>query len=241
MAPKMRGSGLPSSQPRRSGRLRRIGPDSGPPTSAAAPQVLEDSTHSVASSAAPLVSDGDHTPPSKFSIEAALNQAYRDGTLHQVFKDPSSASSPSASSEKSSSPIVGSSRKRKMSSSSRAHLTAKKRSAPPGPRKFLPKRKQSSSPSAICKDAPSSVCFVSSQARNLYVRTTCARPCVFERPFDFTSLPPLFESLIARLGWTECLSSLPRANLSLVREFYANFPESLPVTMDLFTSSVPPP
>lgn len=26
-----------------------------------------------------------------------------------------------------------------------------------------------------------------------------------------------------------------------MREFYANFPEALPVTMDLFTSSVPPP
>lgn len=236
MAPKVRGSGLPASPPRRSPRLRRIGPDSGPPTSAASPQVLEDSKASSTSSAAPVSTDSDSdlclTPPVQIPSEVDVLQALKQGTLHRAV----STSMPKLLDLKQSPSFnAETSCKRKASSSHRSEFSTKKPKSSAAAQKSPSRLRPSES--AVCKDGCFSPCFANSLARTIFLQTVSARPPVFERPFDLTSLPPLFSTLITRLGWKQVLQSLPRPNLSIVHEFYSNFPDSLPETMDLFASS----
>lgn len=166
-------------------------PDSGPPTSPAAPQNLEESLDSAASFAAPVsnrttpsISDGGHSPPVETSFKAAVNQAYKHDTLHQVFRvlASSSLSNVNPDSSKTEAPTYphasGSSRKRKISSAKKPQSFIKKPKSVPGVTQS-PTR-QRASQSAICKGVSSLSSFVDSKAQTLFVNTTSLRPCVFE-------------------------------------------------------------
>ena len=72
---------------------------------------------------------------------------------------------------------------------------------------------------------PSVSNFVDPAARTLCTSITTSRPIVYERGFDFPSLPPFVEKHVEDLGWKQALESFPKVNLSLVYEFYANFSE----------------
>lgn len=77
--------------------------------------------------------------------------------------------------------------------------------------------------------------FVDSAARTLFASCTMSRPVVYEKAIDFSTLMPMVKIFVAQLGWVKALESFPPVNLTLVHEFYANFPEDIPVEVKLRT------
>lgn len=75
--------------------------------------------------------------------------------------------------------------------------------------------------------------FVNSEARTLFASCTISRPIVYEKAFDFTTLPPGVRLFVAQLGWIKALDSFPQVNLTMVHEFYANFSEEISAEVKL--------
>jgi hypothetical protein len=56
---------------------------------------------------------------------------------------------------------------------------------------------------------------------------------VFEKSIDFSTMVLFVKNFVTRLGWVKALESFPRVNLTMVHEFYANFPEDITAEVKL--------
>ena len=117
---------------------------------------------------------------------------------------------------------------------------SKDSSGPSKPSKAKPIGAQDGRPSLPLKkrmfevtDIPSKSHFRSNKAMSVFSSVTISRPIIYEKPFDFTNIPPAVKLFVDRLGWVKALESFPRVNISLVQEFYANFPENVPAEIKL--------
>ena len=117
---------------------------------------------------------------------------------------------------------------------------SKDSSGPSKPSKAKPIGAQDGRPSLPLKkrmfevtDIPSKSHFRSNKAMSVFSSVTISRPIIYEKPFDFANIPPAVKLFVDRLGWVKALESFPRVNISLVQEFYANFPENVPAEIKL--------
>lgn len=80
---------------------------------------------------------------------------------------------------------------------------------------------------------PPSTHFVNTEARTLFASCTISRPIVYEKSIEFSTMLPSVKIFVNRLGWVKALESFPRVNLTMVHEFYANFPENISADVKL--------
>ena len=80
--------------------------------------------------------------------------------------------------------------------------------------------------------------FVSRKAKTLHSYITSGRPILKEKPLDLDALGPDIAALVHGLDWVNALEMIGPINENLVREFYANFPSSVPQEAPLFSPTV---